>query len=239
MEGATSREALVDRLRAALPNAQVLEAVDGRALSESALERAVVRAKYAPRYPFPLLPAEVGCFLSHRAAWERIVAAADPAGLVAEDDAALDPEVFPRALALAEGLIAPDRIIRFPLRDRETPGETLGETPGGTPADGDVTAFRPRVVGLGTTMQIVGREAAARLLELTRPFDRPVDVFMQMRWLTRLDTVTVWPSGVRSAAGDTGGSAIQRRNSPAEEVRRTWSRGRYRLAVRSLSRRMP
>lgn len=227
MDGSTAREPLVAALRAVLPNAEVLPAVVGRDLPAEDRARIYRPHKMKPFYPFDLSLGEIGCFLSHRRAWEKIVASGDDAGLIVEDDIVVGDD-FAAVLALASGYVAPDRLIRFPLRDREEVSEPLG-------TDGAHRVFRPQVIGLTTGMQIVGREAAARLLALTEVIDRPVDTFLQMRWHTGVDVVTLAPAPVRSAVTSKGGSTIQSHQSLWSEVMRSWQRMRYRAAVRRLS----
>ena len=85
---ATQRRAQVERIVAACPlKTRVLDAVDGRAMSED--ERAAVyRADlHEPRYPFRIGPGEIGCFLSHRNAWQTML------------DEGLDASLIPQALA--------------------------------------------------------------------------------------------------------------------------------------------
>jgi GR25 family glycosyltransferase involved in LPS biosynthesis len=227
LDGSAARRPLVEALMARLPDAEVLAAVDGRVLSDAERAAICVPMLHRPRYPFPPRPGEVGCFLSHRKAWERIVASGDEAALIVEDDI-VPAEGFDAALALALENAAPNRLIRFPLRDREEAEEVVA-------LSGDVRLHRPRVIGLTTGMQLVGREAAARLLALTEQFDRPVDTFLQMRWLTGVETLTLSPAPVRSAVAETGGSTIQSHTSPLAEIRRSWHRMRYRAKVARLS----
>lgn len=67
---------------------ELVEAVDGRALTAEEWDRWVPPSG-APR---PLIPGEVGCFLSHRRLWERIVERELPYGVVFEDDIQLSPD---------------------------------------------------------------------------------------------------------------------------------------------------
>lgn len=59
-------------------------AVDGRRLPDAAT---VVSPLSRLLWPRPFLPQEIGCWLSHRKVWERIVAERIPLALVLEDDA--------------------------------------------------------------------------------------------------------------------------------------------------------
>ncbi|WP_136636359.1 glycosyltransferase family 25 protein [Pseudooceanicola onchidii] len=227
MDSSTARRGLVDGLMARLPGAEVLPAVDGRVMDDASRTAITAMTPHDPAYPFPLKPGEIGCFLSHRKAWAAIVASGDAAGLIVEDDIA-PTDGFDAALALALDHIAPNRLIRFPLRDKEEVAEVVAT------ADG-VRLFRPRVIGLTTGMQIVGREAAARLLDLTDTLDRPVDTFLQMRWLHGVEVVSLTPAPVRSAVAETGGSTIQSHTSAWAEISRGWRRMRYRSRVARLS----
>ena len=227
MDGSTARAPLVAALRDVLPNPEVLPAVVGRDLSADERARVYQPRQIRPYYPFDLSFGEIGCFLSHQRAWEKIVASGDAAGLIVEDDIVVGDD-FAGVLDLAVKHIAPDRLIRFPLRDREEVAEVLG-------TDGTHRVFRPQVIGLTTGMQIVGRDAAARLLQLTQVIDRPVDTFLQMRWHTGVDVMTLAPAPVRSAVAETGGSTIQTHQSFWAELQRSWRRMRYRSAVKRLS----
>src|SRR3984957_12933416 len=73
---------------------EVLAAVDGARLSAEQVEQAHARRRFRPTYPFPLTRTEVGVFLSHRAAWRRIVDDALDFAFIFEDDAEIDPAAF-------------------------------------------------------------------------------------------------------------------------------------------------
>ncbi|MBC7282752.1 glycosyltransferase family 25 protein [Hoeflea sp.] len=61
---------------------QRVDAVAGRQLPEETL----ARLKASIRSGTPLGPSEIGCFLSHRKAWEQVLATGAPWAFVAEDD---------------------------------------------------------------------------------------------------------------------------------------------------------
>ncbi len=66
-----------------------ISAVDGRLLSDEELAAAVM-----PTYEFqPLNAGEIGVFLSHKRAWERLVASREPYAVVFEDDVVLSPSL--------------------------------------------------------------------------------------------------------------------------------------------------
>ena len=227
MESSTARRPLVDALLARLPNAQVLPAVVGRDLTEEDRARVYQRGLLRPRYPFDLSVGEIGCFLSHRSAWMRIAEGEAVAGVVAEDDV-IPQNGFDEALQLALSEARPDRLIRMPMSNREMAAKQIAVA-------GVHTLVRPQVVGLTAALQIIGKDAAQRLVELTEAFDRPIDTFQQMTWVTGIETLTVLPSVAHAHKETSGGSTIQKHQSLMSEVKRTWLRMRYRSKVARLS----
>jgi GR25 family glycosyltransferase involved in LPS biosynthesis len=228
LDRARQRKPQVDRLVAALPvPAEVIDAVDGLALSQA--EKACVyrRHIHKPSYPFALSNSEIACFLSHRRAWTAIVEQGLDAGLVIEDDVALTAD-FPAAFAAATACLTAGAFVRFPFRaDREN-GETI--------LTRDATrVIRPRTIGLGMVAQLISRGAAIRLLQATEMFDRPVDVIVQMEWLLHLSPLAVLPGGVTEISSELGGTSMRRHSTFAGKLVREICRPLYRanIALRS------
>ena len=230
LERATARAGQVARLIGALPfPGEVLPAVDARAPGGLPAGHDPALS-LEPRYPFPLTDVEVAIFHSHRRAWSRIVEAGWDGALILEDDATLDPEAFPAALEIAREAFAPDRFIRLPIKDREAGGEVVAER-------GGLRVVRPAVIALNLQAQLVGREAAERLLAASARFDRPVDTWLQMRWVHGVDILSVWPTGVGEASGDLGGSTQKKRRGTLARISAEIARSRYRRRIAALSRR--
>ena len=100
LERAVSRKANVQALKGTLPiESEVVGAVDGALLSQAAVDQAYTRRRFEPRYPFALTATEVGVFLSHRAAWRRIVDEALDFAFIFEDDAEIEPGAFAALMA--------------------------------------------------------------------------------------------------------------------------------------------
>jgi GR25 family glycosyltransferase involved in LPS biosynthesis len=224
----TERDGLVKDLIELLPNAHVLPSVEGAALTVAERDAAYQVKQHKPHYPFSLKAAEIGCFLSHRNAWKSLVDSDACAAWVVEDDLAISDENFKTLSALVSPHITEDVLIRVPLKDREVAHETIDQKDG-------MTLMRPEVIALSAAFYILGRKAAQRLLTLTDPFDRPVDTFIQMRWVTEIDTLVVKDSGARTAAFDVGTSTIQSKKSITHEVKRVIPRAVYRSRVKKLS----
>ncbi|MBZ0162966.1 MAG: glycosyltransferase family 25 protein [Notoacmeibacter sp.] len=225
LQRARQRRPQVERILAACPvPARVIDAVDGRAMS--AQERAAVYTKklHEPRYPFELGPGEIGCFLSHRKAWQQILDDGLDAGLIIEDDVEIEPEAFGPALELAMRQSSPLSYIQFQVRPVNGAVATVAQ-------EGGVRIVRPRVAELRTSAQLVGRGAAERLLDLTGRFDRPVDGFLQMSWTTGIAIDRMDPSGVSDRTQATGGSTISGGKTFFQRVEREFKRFFYRRAV--------
>jgi GR25 family glycosyltransferase involved in LPS biosynthesis len=105
-------------------------------------------------------------------------------------------------------------------------------------AAGRIEVIEPGLRGLGMQAQIVGREAARRLLAETEQFDRPVDTTIQLPGLTKARVLAVRPAFVAHVDETVGGSVVQKKKKPIGEiVAREVRRAAYRLAVRLAPRR--
>jgi glycosyl transferase, family 25 len=232
LERAAGRRATVDTLREGLPiESEILPAVDGQLLSPEAVSAAYVRASHPPRYPFGLAPTEIGAFLSHRAAWRRILAEGLDFGVVLEDDAAIDRALFRSLLDFAMAERSHWEYMLMPAAGSRPAGEVLAER-------GVFSLTLPRSPPLRAIGQLVSAAAAERLLAVTAPFDRPVDTFLQMAWISGVALMVAAPSPIRDVSPDTGGTTVQRRRMGlADRLRHEVMRPVYRSQVLALYRR--
>lgn len=226
LKGDAKRAPNVQQLLADLPEAEVIDAVNGRDPAQVAGVEVFAGSKLRPTYPFALSPGEVGCFLSHRRCWQRIVDEGLDCALIVEDDLQVAPAQLNRALAMVEARDMTDMFVRLPVKFRERPVQVLAK-------EGDMTLFLPQRIGLQTACQIVGRGAARRLLAASEAIDRPVDTFLQMHWATGQAVHTILPNGNREMTQALGGSTIQSkvagRAKLMREVRRAWYRAQVKL----------
>ncbi|MBQ0709411.1 MULTISPECIES: glycosyltransferase family 25 protein [unclassified Ochrobactrum] len=228
LERATDRQPQVQELIRELPiETEIVNAIDGRTLDTQTINRVYRRSAHSPRYPFALSTNEIACFLSHRKAWQAIVDQRLDAGLVLEDDVELTPE-FAAAYSMACRVLKADSFIRFPFRERES-GRVVLTTE-------TTRIIEPVPVGLGMVAQLIGQEAAQRLLSATEVFDRPVDTTAQMSWVTGLKPLSVLPGGVKEISVQLGGSTIQKSRSLPDKLKREILRPLYRWKIKSRSR---
>ncbi|MGO8739437.1 glycosyltransferase family 25 protein [Rhodoblastus sp.] len=227
LERSARRRPQVERLRAALPCAsEIVDATDGALLTPEEVAKVHGRGLRKPFYPFALNRGEIGVFLSHRALWRRILAEGLDYALIFEDDAAIEPQEFAKTIALAEKARSLWSYALAPSEKTPVRGKILAQGDG-------VALLRPDNPPLRAIAQFVSGRAARRLLEVTEKFDRPVDTFLQMSWVTGVELLAFKPSGVRDASAGIGGSTIQARKKPlSQKLARETLRPLYRAQVR-------
>lgn len=223
MTGTSKRAANVQRLLYALPNAEIADAVNGRDAMAQGMHPTTQGSHLSPSYPFPLAAGEVGCFLSHRACWQRIVDQGWDMALVVEDDLSIEPHDWLTAQKLISEHAGADDFIRLPAKRREVPAHVLAEA-------GQAKLFVPKVIGLQTVAQVVGRNAAKRLLAASEIIDRPVDTFLQMHWAHGQQIKTILPNGFGELTEELGGSTIQKKKR-GNKLAREFKRALYRAQV--------
>lgn len=228
---AAGRARYVDGLIESCPvETEIVDAIDGNNLSADEIAAVYVPGIYQPRYPFKLRAAEIGCFLSHRICWKKIVEQDLAYGLVFEDDAGLEAEQARVVVAFAEQHIADAGYIQLPVRTAPGNARVMAERDG-------TRLLMPAVTPLRLSGQLISNQAANRLLHLTEVFDRPVDTYLQMHWITRIAPLVVAPSGLVDCTQAAGGSTIGNRKTLGDRVNREVRRFAYRRNIERLSRR--
>ncbi|MCP4320039.1 MAG: glycosyltransferase family 25 protein [Hyphomicrobiales bacterium] len=228
---AAGRTPYVDGLIENCPiETEIVDAIDGKELSSEDIAAVYKPDIYQPRYPFTLRPAEIGCFLSHRICWQKIIEQDLAYGLVFEDDAGLDAGQAKAAIAFAEQHIADAGYIQLPVRAAPDNARVMAEQDG-------TRLLMPDVTPLRLSGQLISNRAANRLLHLTKVFDRPVDTFLQMHWITKIAPLVVAPSGLTDCTRAAGGSTIGNRKSLIDRANREVRRIAYRRNIERLSRR--
>ena len=229
LERSLERKPQVRKLKKDLPyRTKVIEAVDG-SKPDNDFSKSYTPRLLRPRYPFSLRSAEVACFQSHRKCWQEILDRGLEAALIIEDDVDIIDGEFTAAVKLAMKEIKMGDLIRFPIKPREKPRNRSVKRD-------NISIFEPTVIGLGTQAQIVTYDAAERLLEKTEHFDRPIDVYLQLRWKHGVRVLTLWPNGVRENSSSLGGSMIGNERSNGDKLRRELLRPLYRGKLKIYSR---
>ena len=229
LERSLERKPQVRKLQQELPyRTKVVEAIDGSKLDND-LSKSYKPRLLRPHYPFSLRLAEVGCFQSHRKCWQEILDRGLEAALIIEDDVDIIDGEFTAAIKLAMKEIKMGDLIRLPMKPREKPRNIYVNRD-------NISIFEPTVIGLGTQAQIVTYDAARQLLEKTAHFDRPIDVYLQLKWKHGVRVLTLWPNGVRERSSSLGGSVIGKERSNGDKLRRELLRPLYRAKLNIYSR---
>ena len=232
LERSADRDSNLTKLISACPvPGWVHAATDGNLLTKAEIAECYSRQLHQPHYPFALRPGEIGCFLSHRSCWRRMLDEGTAAALILEDDIELE-DGFHEGFELARMHIKALEYVQFPvrrIRSRTRPG-IRSQIPNG------VQVVEPIVAPLGTCAQLVYWTAAKRLLGATRKFDRPIDCLLQLRSLTGQPVYSVLPSGVKEISSDLGGSVTHVKEREIGWFEREFKRFTYRSQVRRLSR---
>jgi GR25 family glycosyltransferase involved in LPS biosynthesis len=227
LERAVDRRDQVLAIARAMPGAvEIVPAVDGKALPQDVVAEIYQPRRVKPHYPFSLKLGEIGCFLSHRRCWQKIVDSGEDGALIVEDDVEVDTTMLARAVDLIAVRSPRSSYIRFPNKSGRESGPMIAQ-------DGDIKLIRPGTPGLGTVGQYVGCDAAKSLLEITQKFDRPIDSFLQLLKVHNVPVLTIAPSIVREVSSSIGHSYIQKTGSSfGEKLHREIMRPLYRLTVK-------
>lgn len=231
LERATARRPHVENMIESVPYpSRIWPACDGAAMDSQQRDKLVGgESLFQPAYPFGLSLGEIGCFESHRSVWRHMVDNNLEAALILEDDVAIDPKLFQAALKLAETQIQALGYIQFQVREIRPPFSAVQQT-------GSTSLIQPQTIPLRTSAQLVSLDAARTLLAACNQIDRPVDVFLQMFWETKVRPHCVVPSGVSDLTQEAGGSTISRKRTLWQKVIAEAKRWTYRKQIAVLSR---
>ncbi len=163
-----------------------LDAADGSTLSENEIAQAYDPVTNRRRAADPLLPSEIGCYLSHIRAWNRIVERDADGGFIFEDDFQAEtglPEVL---RLLPKHFYNWDMIKLFAAN----PDRSWIEQHALGSKHKIVSPYKiPNVtIAYGLT-----KDTAQHLIERATPFFRPIDEDLKYFWETRLQIGLVLP----------------------------------------------
>jgi len=187
---ADRRAACQDQLTQVGLTPTFVTAVDGRKMSDAEIAAIVDEPGRLRRAPKPLSKAEVGCYLSHMAVLERIVAEGLPQALVMEDDLMAGEELAAVLDALAVKILPPYEMIKLGISEPQVKPFTPV-----LPLTAASTLVRHHNVVNSNLAYLITREGAERFLSYGRPIRYPVDVAMNRSWRHGLDILGVrpWP----------------------------------------------
>jgi glycosyl transferase family 25 len=194
-----------------------LAAVDGRALSQAEQAAAV-----APRFEFqPINAGEIGLFMSHRRAWQRIVDSGQAYGAVFEDDVVL-AQALPQVLAAIAQAAPPGDVVKLETTGRAV---VLGDAALAL-GEGGQALQRLHSWHGGTAAYVVSRAGALRLLAATDPLADPVDQVMFNPLSRVCAALEVWQAVPALAMQKNRLERVAEGSAFATTIERSASRGR-------------
>ncbi|PLX37437.1 MAG: glycosyl transferase family 25 [Hyphomicrobiales bacterium] len=208
-----------------------IDGVNGWAMSDDEIARVYDPALNRRKARHPLVRPEIGCYLSHVAAWQAIAEGEAEGGFILEDDFRAE-ETLAGALRLLSADSGWDMVKLYSL-DPDT--KLIGERLLG---EGFTIGIPYRVptclIGYGVT-----RDAARRLVARALPVVRPVDEEMKFFWETGLRVALVRPQPIAVGDQETATGTIgqsRRRDVPVAGARGKFSQAlhglRYQLGYR-------
>ncbi|MCP4183078.1 MAG: glycosyltransferase family 25 protein [Hyphomicrobiales bacterium] len=188
-----------------------IDAVNGWDLDEQRISQVYDADTAKIRYKYPLVKPEIGCYLSHLEAWQKIVDSGADGGFVFEDDfIPLTPiaPIMEKLSSADQSTLQWDIVKLFSLRENPKYVTTtkLDET------HNLIIPYQVPTCLLGYGITLKG---AKHLIKTSVPFFRPVDEDHKFFWEKDLNIALVTPSPLR--VGDqqtqTGTIGGERKNS--------------------------
>ena len=180
-----------------------IDAVNGWALSGQEIAEVYDAACNRIYARHDLVPAEIGCYLSHIAAWKRIAEGEAEGGFIFEDDFEADDTLADALAALVHDEGGDWDMVKLFTFDPEAAVVSARDLPGALRL---VVPYRVPtcLIGYGLT-----RDAARKLVARAVPFFRPVDEDQKYFWETGLRVALVLPAPIkvgdqRTATGTIG-----------------------------------
>jgi glycosyl transferase family 25 len=199
-----------------------ISAVRGADLTEEEIEKSYSSELNKKRYLKEMSVGEVGCYLSHRKAWQTIVTEELDFAVLIEDDARLLAD-FEEVFELLKCLVDWDYIKLHGGRGGRKVSDSLSFTPTHSLVHYDKAP-------VSTLAQGISLRGAKKLLEFSQPFYRPVDVDIQLFWEKHIDVLGVEPRLVDKANFD---SDIDNMSKGRGRSKKSgfWKRLNYRVAL--------
>lgn len=170
-----------------------ISAIDGNSQTDEFLEKYYSKELNRKKYYVPMSKAEIGCYISHLKACERIVKENLEYGIVLEDDIILEPyfELIPDVINSI------DKKWNFIKLISSLNKKIIEKTPidlgvfYDSPYEFELVKWKKPPFGM--LAYAISREGAAEILKKRSVFYRPIDVDLQFAWETGLDVMGLIP----------------------------------------------
>jgi glycosyl transferase family 25 len=167
-------------------------------------------------YHYELSRGQIGCYFSHRKAWQRILDSGADYGIVLEDDFYLPGDLNACIKAIDQLPFSWDLIKLAAYQDRQ---REIAFSHSITPELDIVIHQKPMSGGAAAA---ITKSAAQRLLEATDKFGRPVDSDIQHFWEKNIKVLSLMPYPVAQDMDFTSTISVQSSKTKKYFWRRKW-----------------
>jgi glycosyl transferase, family 25 len=179
------REHMEQQLQYSGLDYQFIDAVDGASLTDEQRSQLVDENRVA-EFPKWLTPSAIGCALSHKRAYDLLIAEDVPHALVLEDDARLSPRLAETVAQLAPELRADEVML---LYFRSFGAAELRRTDAVTAGGHQILRPAKPTQIVSTVAYLIGRDAAASLSAACAPVRRASDTWHEFLAIDALGTL--------------------------------------------------
>ncbi|MBD1583939.1 glycosyltransferase family 25 protein [Pseudoalteromonas sp. S16_S37] len=175
------------RLKAQNIDFERISGVYGKTLSDTELIKNYQPLLNRDRFYRPLSKGEIGCYMSHRKAWQAIVDNKHPYAIVMEDDFRLVGDLHD-VFATIEQLPVKWQLIKLAAYENRTRPIAFSH-----PINDTFNLVVHKKAMTGCCAQAISYEGAKALLAATERFARPVDTDLQHVWETEVPVYSLMP----------------------------------------------
>ena len=185
----------------AMPHAR-LTAVDGDDLTPDEMRSVIGRKPVLYRWLRDLSPSEIGCYLSHRTAWEPIAGSGRTGGFVFEDDFVAGPDLFAVMTAISRLNFSEFPVmIKMYVAEQDAGFRYRTRLEMQRPLTDEIRLRLPRRAPDETVACYISAMGAGKLVKKSRALYRPADDAVRRVWETGVTVFTVLPAPVRHGDG--------------------------------------
>lgn len=169
---------------------QLIDAVNGRNLSQQEIDNVYDSKKNKRLYKAPLVPSEIGCYLSHYNAWEKIANGPKEGGFVFEDDFNAADNLANVIKVLSEDSINDWDIVKLFSLNQNPKALSIREI------NKRLKIVHPYKIPTCMTAYALTKDAARKLISRHSGVFRPVDEDLKYFWETGLRVSLIVPPPV-------------------------------------------
>lgn len=191
-----------------------VEAVDGKLLTEQEKAKNYCATLNQKHYHKPLTDTQIGCYMSHRLAWQAIAEGDYDFGIVVEDDITFDSSLID-AIATLKRVPVQWQIIKlaaYQNRERKIKYATRIDD------SFDLVVHRKPMSGGAATA--ITKKAAKQLLKHSEKFGRPCDTDIQHFWEKQISVMSLMPYPVRQTVDFTSTINAKKSQQKSHFIRR-------------------